>query len=258
MARNNSQNGEPKCSVYDRKLFEVCVFSHLAQELKSGDIAIIGSEEYGDYRDGLLDWQECEPLIDQYCMEMGLPANASEFAARLKTELSAVAEEIDQSYPKNSALSIDEQGELILKKIEKAESSPTAKKLEDALVERMPERNLLDILSNVQFHTGWTRHFGPLSGSDPKIERPIERYLLTLFTYGCNLGPAPGRPSYARNCFGANACIRQSAAHQRQKTRCGTELICSTTIIAFDCRSFGATARTPQPTGRNMICRNRI
>ena len=54
----------------------------------------------------------------------------------------------------------------------------------------MPERNLLDILSNVQFHTRWTRHFGPLSGSDPKLERAVERYLLTLFTYGCNLGPA--------------------------------------------------------------------
>jgi len=174
----------------DRKLFEVCVFSHLAQELKSGDIAIIGSEEYGDYRDGLLDWTQCQTLIEKYCSEIELPASASEFVALLKEELTAFAEEIDKSYPKNSALSIDEKGELTLKKGEKKEDSKTAKVLEAAIVERMPERNLLDILSNVQFHTGWTRHFGPLSGSDPKLARPVERYLLTLFTYGCNLGPA--------------------------------------------------------------------
>jgi TnpA family transposase len=176
--------------AYDRKLFEVCVFSHLAQELKSGDIAVIGSEEYGDYRDGLLDWEECEPMVEEYCREVELPATASEFTAHLKGLLSVIAEEIDKSYPKNSALSIDEKGELVLKKIEKQESSASAKKLEEAVLERMPERSLLDILSNVQFHTGWTRHFGPLSGSDPKLERPVERYLLTLFTYGCNLGPA--------------------------------------------------------------------
>ena len=176
--------------AYDRKLFEVCVFSHLAQELKSGDIAVIGSEEYGDYRDGLLDWEECEPMVEEYCREVELPAYASEFTAQLKVILSIIAEEIDKSYPKNSALSIDEKGELVLKKNEKQESSTTAKKLEEAILERMPERSLLDILSNVQFHTNWTRHFGPLSGSDPKLGRPVERYLLTLFTYGCNLGPS--------------------------------------------------------------------
>lgn len=180
-------DGEP---FYDRKTFEVGVFSHLAQELKSGDIAITGSEEYGDYRNGLLDWAECEPLVGDYCAELALPANARDFIVRLKEELSTVADAVDRGYPKNSALQIDEKGELVLKKSEKQEVPPTAKKLEDAILGRMPERNLLDILSDVQFHTGWMRHFGPLSGSDSKIDHPIERYLLTLFTYGCNLGPA--------------------------------------------------------------------
>lgn len=180
-------DGEP---FYDRKSFEVCVFSHLAQELKSGDIAIIGSEEYGDYRDGLLDWEDCLPMIEEFCAEVGLPVNAIEFVLKLKDKLSATAEEIDNGYPKNTALTIDQNGELILKKIEKQEVNATAKKLSETILERMPERNLLDILSDVEFHTKFTRHFGPLSGSDPKLDKPIERYLLTMFTYGCNLGPA--------------------------------------------------------------------
>ena len=179
--------GEP---FYDRKLFEVCVFSHLAQELKSGDIAITGSEEYGDYRAGLLHWKECEPMLEEFCLEVGLPKTATAFVARLKEELSTKADEIDKSYPKNSALTIDEKGELVLKKGEKRDSPVTAKKLEAAILERMPERNLLDILSHIQFYTRYMRHFGPMSGSDPKLDRPVERYLLTLFTYGCNLGPA--------------------------------------------------------------------
>ena len=36
----------------------------------------------------------------------------------------------------------------------------------------------------------WTRHFGPLSGSEPKLAEPVQRYILTAFTFGCNLGPA--------------------------------------------------------------------
>ena len=53
----------------------------------------------------------------------------------------------------------------------------------------MPERNLLDILTHVEYWLNWTRHFGPVSGNEPKLNDPSERYLLTVFCYGCNLGP---------------------------------------------------------------------
>jgi hypothetical protein len=71
--------------------------------------------------------------------------------------------------------------------------------LETNIRSRLPERNLLDILHNVNHWVNWTRHFGPLSGSDPKLERPAERYLFTTFAYGCNLGASQG----ARHMRGA-------------------------------------------------------
>jgi len=36
--------------VLHRRHFEVCVFTYLAAELKSGDVSVAGSEEYADYR----------------------------------------------------------------------------------------------------------------------------------------------------------------------------------------------------------------
>lgn len=137
-----------------------------------------------------LDWKDCEPLVGEFCAEVGLPANQIDFVERLQEELKNTAAAVDRNYPQNAALTIDEKGELILKKVTAQEVSATARALETAIAERMPERNLLDVISNVQFHTEFTRRFGPLSGSDPKLSRPVERYLLTLFTYGCNLGPA--------------------------------------------------------------------
>lgn len=180
-------SGEP---FYDRRHFEVCVFSQLMAELKSGDIAIEGSEEYADYREQLLEWEECEPQVEEYCREVELPATAAEFIHHLKARLSETADKVDKSFPRNAALSFSEKGELVLKRMPKRESSAKIRALETALQEQMPERHLLDILAGVEHHTNLTRHFGPLSGSDPKIDRPVERYLLMLFTYGCNLGPA--------------------------------------------------------------------
>ncbi|WP_304412561.1 transposase [Micromonospora sp. CNB394] len=37
---------------------------------------------------------------------------------------------------------------------------------------------------------GWHRHFGPASGSDPKIRDALGRYVLLTFCQGANLGPA--------------------------------------------------------------------
>jgi hypothetical protein len=45
------------------------------------------------------------------------------------------------------------------------------------------------MLANLAPWTSWPRHFGPLSGSEPKLADPIQRYILTVFAYGCNPGP---------------------------------------------------------------------
>lgn len=179
-------NGERQVN---RRHFEVCVFLHLAAELKSGDMAIAGSEAYADYRDQLLPWTTCEPLVVDYCQQAELPTTAQAFVAQLRSWLDTAAQQADAAYPTNSQLIIDPAGKPLLKRSPAAVLRPSAKALEAALVSRMPERNLLDILANVAHYTHWPRHFGPLSGSDPKLERPEERYLLTTFAHGCNLGP---------------------------------------------------------------------
>jgi Tn3 transposase DDE domain len=63
--------------------------------------------------------------------------------------------------------------------------------LEQAIHQRLPERSLLDILTRAAYLTGWHRHLGPASGSDPKIRGDtLARYVLTAYAYGANLGAA--------------------------------------------------------------------
>jgi TnpA family transposase len=58
-----------------------------------------------------------------------------------------------------------------------------------SLKERMAPVDIIDALSDTDHWLNWTRHFGPISGHDSKLDEPRERYLLTAFCYGCNLGP---------------------------------------------------------------------
>ena len=175
--------------VYLRRHFEVCVFSYLAAELKSGDICIKGSGTFADYREQLLPWSKCEPMVADYCSELGLAQTASGFVTDLRSWLTETADKVDKGYPNNGMVVINEAGEPVLKKIPSKGQSASVKALQALIQRQLPERNLIDILYNVEHWINWTRHFGPLSGSDPKIEKATERYLLATFAYGCNLGP---------------------------------------------------------------------
>ena len=151
-----------------RRHLEVCVFSYLMAELRSGDICVIGSENYADHREQLLPWSKCLPLIDQYCEDLGFAPNAVGFVEQLKKWLTDTACKVDAGYPDNRQLVINDLGEPVLKKSLRHDLSPEAKALLVAVEERFPERNLIDVLRNVDYWTNFTRHFGPMSGSDPK------------------------------------------------------------------------------------------
>ncbi|RXK32770.1 hypothetical protein A6g_02605, partial [Bacillus velezensis] len=55
VVRRPASEGPPT----NRRYLEVCVFSYLANELRSGDMCVQGSESFADYRKQLLPWDEC-------------------------------------------------------------------------------------------------------------------------------------------------------------------------------------------------------
>lgn len=185
----NTMTAGKNSGLLHRKHLEICIFSSLANELKTGDICVKGSENFADYREQLLTWEECEPMVADYCRELGFSETSEGFVQQIKQWLTVTAEIVDLNYPDNGQVIINENGEHILKKLVRKEPSQSSKALEAAITQRMQERNILDILCNVEHWTKWTRHFGPLSGSDPKLENAVERYIITSFGYGCNLGP---------------------------------------------------------------------
>jgi len=102
--------------------------------------------------------------------------------------LTSTAATVDAGYPDNADLVID-AGRPVLKRRAGKERRASALALEAAIHQRLPERGLLEILTRTAYRIGWTRHFGPPSGSDPKVCDALGRHVATAFCYGTYLGP---------------------------------------------------------------------
>jgi TnpA family transposase len=66
--------------------------------------------------------------------------------------------------------------------------APKSKMIMKEIFNRMPERDIIEILCNSHHYTGWANFFGPISGMEPKIENPLEKYIFTTFAYGSGMG----------------------------------------------------------------------
>src|SRR5262245_59439945 len=54
----------------DRRYFEVCLFSQIWMELKSGDLAVAGSDTFRDYREQLVSPTEYERDVAEYAEQV--------------------------------------------------------------------------------------------------------------------------------------------------------------------------------------------
>jgi TnpA family transposase len=150
---------------------------------------VVGSDSFANLHAQLMTWEECRPLAVDFCAQAGIPTEAAELVAHYRHELMHTAAQVDTGYPANTDLVLDGDRPL-LKRRKGADRRPSAIALEAAIHQRIPERSLLDILTRTAYLTGWHRHFGPASGSDPKIRDTLGRYVTTTYAYGTNLGPA--------------------------------------------------------------------
>lgn len=184
----------------NRRHFEVCVFTQLLAELKSGDVAIVGSDAYADYRAQLIDWDEYQQQVAAYGAMVGLPIDGPAFIAHIRQRLHDQAQATDTTFPTNEALRI-EDGEPVLGRLPRRPDPPGLAALEATFAERIAPVNILDVIRSTAYWLNWTTPFGPVSGHAGKLDDSLTRYLATVFCYGCNLGPtqtARGLPGLDR------------------------------------------------------------
>lgn len=177
-----------KVTHVNKAYFELCVFERIAEELGTGDLFIPYSEKFDDCREQMISWEDYDDQLPSYCEQVGLAKGADEFTRSLKENMTNACTKADNHFPNDELVRI-ENGKLIIGKAKTEEPSPDIEKLGDILRERMGKINLLDLITDVEKWLDLSKHFGPLSGFDSRIDDPALRFILTLFCFGTNIGP---------------------------------------------------------------------
>jgi TnpA family transposase len=172
----------------DRRYLELCVLSCAMIELKSGDLCIAGSERFSDYREQLVSWDAYERQIATYCHQVGLSSDPAQFVHDLQHRLMETIRCTDAAFPTNTALTIQD-GEPVLRRLKRQPEPEGLALIDRLLTERLPERSIVDVLTDTEHWLNWTAAFGPLSGFASRLGSPRQRYVTTTFCYGCYLGP---------------------------------------------------------------------
>ena len=183
---------DEKEKIVNRRYLEVCLFSTLANELRSGDVFIQGADAYSDYRQHLSPLDECEPLMEAYLSRLNMPYEADDVVTFFQNKLLEKARTVDERYPNLTDFSIDPDGEPMLKKTPTAKPSKHTRQMVEKIHHHMPERSLLDVLCLTHHLTGWAHEFSHISGADTKLENPVERYIFNVFCQGTAMGPTQG------------------------------------------------------------------
>ncbi len=118
-----------------------------------------------------------------------LPVNDPKaFTKHLKQSLTEVSRAVDKSFSSNLFADIQD-GRLILRRQKRPAPSEDVEMLDKLLTENLPQVSIIDILTDTEKWLGLHRVFSPLSGNNKRIDQPEKRFIMTLFCYGCNLGP---------------------------------------------------------------------
>jgi hypothetical protein len=105
MVMGKRRRGAPVKRVH-RKYLELCIFTQIAQELKSGDVYLVGGDKYDDYRGQLVSWDQYHEQIIEYGKLAGIITDAKTLIAHLKQWLGTTAKTTDDTFPDNNHVSI--------------------------------------------------------------------------------------------------------------------------------------------------------
>ena len=156
-------------------------------ELKSADLCIDGSEQFADYREQLISWEEYHQTVAAYGEQVGVPVESAAFVREMRTWLEKMAMTTDDTFPTNASVRLVD-GEPVLRRLPQRPTPDDLKKVDQLITERIEPVTILDVLADTDNWLHWTRFFG-LSGRNARIEEARARYVATTFCYGCNLGP---------------------------------------------------------------------
>jgi len=171
-----------------RRYLELAILTQLKDEISTGDVFIPGGNTYDDFREQLVDDATLDRELPAFVEVSGMPATGKEFVKKLKGELVATSERVDKAFPDLPDARIVD-GHIVLSKLKKTPLAEAINRLDTEISNRMEATTIVDVLVDVTKWLGVDKHFKRLAGTEGRVDDLLRRVVLTLFCYGCNIGP---------------------------------------------------------------------
>lgn len=174
----------------NRMHYEAAVLNTLCPQLKCKNIWVENAYRYRSPHDDLpKDFDENQ---QRYFDLLKLTNNPEQFVEAFKTRLTLHLKELNDNLPTNNKVSlVTKKGENRIK-VSPSEPQKAPKNIENlqkAIHKRWPLTHLIDVLKEVEFRVGLTKHFHSV-GSRESMDQDVlrERLLLCFYGIGTNIG----------------------------------------------------------------------
>jgi TnpA family transposase len=176
---------------FNRRQIEVVAILELAAAIKAGEIFVSGSLSFDRFWDRLPAEAEDPAAVAAYATARGWADGADGLVRAVKNALDQKARLLDTAVGsgQQAYLQRGRHGRPVVTRLRAVVTPETAIDLESQMMAHMPERAVLEAISNTEHWAQWGRHFGLPSRLGPQIKDASQRYVLTTFAYGCGLGP---------------------------------------------------------------------
>jgi len=177
--------------AFNRRQLEVVAILELVTAIKAGEIFVCGSLSFDRFWDRLPSEAADPGAIAAYATARGWGDGADGLVRAVKKALEQKARFLDNAVGtgQQAYLRRGRHGRPVVSRLRAVGTPETAIDLESQMMAHMPERAVLEAISNTEHWAQWGRHFGLPSRLGPQIKDPRHRYVLTTFAYGCGLGP---------------------------------------------------------------------
>jgi len=176
--------------LYRLRALEVATFFELVDALKAGDIHVQGAANYGALTDDIFPVDSEPRAVAQFLRDRGFPDDPKGFIQELHRELERHVIGLERGVADHQTVLLGPNQQPVVPRPAGITPPQSAKDLADTIQDRMPNRTVLEALSNVERWSGFARHFGPPGRLSAQIEDQPRRCVLTAFAFGSGLGPA--------------------------------------------------------------------
>ena len=178
---------DKKSGRIKRMEYELCVLESLRDKLRCKEVWVKQAYRYRNPDEDLP--RDFNSNRMRYYEKLDLPENADEFISNLKEDLEKSLLQFNDGLPSNKYVKIRKSGSIKLSPLKAQEDPVMISKVKSKIFKKWDVISLLDVLKEVDLHTGFSKFFESTAQRQILSEEVLrKRLLLSLYGLATNTG----------------------------------------------------------------------